>query len=182
MIFNINVLNILQIKKQSFKENVHYFNFNQTLNIYITSLKLINMKKYLLISLFILILTSTIAVSAVDFENTTIKGLNITTDYDGALSEAQSQNKSIVLIFDQASCQYCEMLKENVLSNSTVQKELNENYIVVLVDINKNPKIANKYKVFGTPIIQFLDSKGNETMRIEGYVESDEFLNSLKEI
>ena len=96
MIFNINVLNILQIKKQSFKENVHYCNFNQTLNIYITSLKLINMKKYLLISLFILILTSTIAVSAVDFENTTIKGLNITTDYDGALSEAQSQNKSTI--------------------------------------------------------------------------------------
>ena len=121
MIFNINVLNILQIKKQSFKENVHYCNFNQTLNIYITSLKLINMKKYLLISLFILILTSTIAVSAVDFENTTIKGLNITTDYDGAFSEAQNQIRSIVVIFDQASCQYCEMLKENVLSNSTVQ-------------------------------------------------------------
>ena len=140
------------------------------------------MKKYVLISLVILILTSAIAVSAVDFENTTIKGLNITTDVDGALSEAQSQNKSVALIFDQGSCVYCDMLKDNVLSNSTVQKELNENYIVVLVDINKNPGIANKYKVFGTPTMQFLDSKGSEIGRIEGYVESTEFLSTLKEI
>ena len=93
---------------------------NAALRLAVDKAKAQNMKKYLLISLFILILTSTIAVSAVDFENTTIKGLNITTDYDGALSEAQSQNKSIVVIFDQSSCQYCEMLKENVLSNSKI--------------------------------------------------------------
>ena len=34
-----------------------------------------------------------------------------------------------------------------------VQKELNENYIVVLVDINKNPNIAEKYDVASITII-----------------------------
>ena len=140
------------------------------------------MKKYVLVCLVILILASTIAVSAVDFENTTIKGLNITTDVDGALSEAQSQNKNVALIFDQDSCVYCEILKDDVLSNSTVQKELNEKYIVVLVDINKNPDIAGKYKIFGTPAIQFLKPDGTEAGKIEGYLESDDFLNALKEI
>lgn len=140
------------------------------------------MKKHLLIGLVILIIASTIAVSAVDFENETIKGLNITTDINGALNEAQNQNKSVALIFDQDSCVYCEILKDNVLSNSTVQKELNENYIVVLVDINKNPNIADKYGIFGTPTIKFLKPDGTESGKIEGYLDSDEFLKALKEI
>ena len=140
------------------------------------------MKRYVLIISIILLLAVPLAISAVDFENTTIKGLNITTDVDGALNEAQSQNKSIALIFDQDSCVYCELLKDNVLSNSDVQKELNENYIVVLVDISKKPDVAAKYDVFGTPTVQFLDSSGNEIGRIEGFVESDEFLKTLKEI
>lgn len=140
------------------------------------------MKKYGSICLVMLILASAMAVSAVDFEDTTIKGLNITTDVDGAFGEAQSQNKSLALIFDRDSCVYCEMLKDDVLSNSTVQKELNEKYIVVLVDINKNPDIAGKYNVFGTPTIQFLKPDSTEAGKIEGYLDSDEFLKVLKEI
>lgn len=140
------------------------------------------MKKYVLISLVILLLTLTVTVSAVDFENTTIKWLNIIDDVNGAISEAQTQNKSIALIFDQATCVYCEILKDNVLTNSDVQKELNENYIVVLVDINKNPNVADKYDVFGTPTVQFLNSTGKQIGKIEGYVDSDEFLKTLKEI
>ena len=140
------------------------------------------MKRYVLITSLILILTLTLAVGAVNFENTTIKGLNITTDVDGALSEAQVQNKSIALIFDQDSCVYCEIFKDDVLSNRDIQKELNEKCIVVLVDINKNPDIAEKYDVYGTPTVQFLDSNGGEITKIEGYVGSNEFSKALKEI
>lgn len=152
------------------------------LNIYNFVKIIITMKRYILITSVIIILTMTLAVSAVDFENETIKGLNITTDFDGALSEAQIQNKSIALIFDQDSCVYCEMLKNDVLSNKDIQKELNEKYIVVIVDINKNPEIAAKYEVFGTPTVQFLDSNGSEISKIEGYVDSNEFSKTLKEI
>lgn len=140
------------------------------------------MKKYILICSVMLLLTLTVTVSATDFENTTIKGLNITSDVDGAFSEAQNHNKSIALIFDQDSCVYCDMLKDNVLSNSDIQKELNEKYVIVLVDINKNPNVAAKYKVFGTPAVIFLDSNGKEISEINGYVESNEFLKTLKEI
>ena len=140
------------------------------------------MKRYVLITSLILILTLTLAVGAVNFENTTIKGLNITTDVDGALSDAQIQNKSIALIFDQDSCVYCEIFKDDVLSNRDIQKELNEKCVVVLVDINKNPDIAEKYDVYGTPTVQFLDSNGGEITKIEGYVDSNEFSKALKEI
>jgi thioredoxin-related protein len=50
------------------------------------------------------------------------------------------------------------------------------------VDINKNPDIAYRYKVFGTPTIQFLDSNGNDIGKIEGNVDRDEFLQTIREI
>ncbi len=141
------------------------------------------MKKYILVGLCVaILLTLTLSVSAVDFDDSVIKGLNVTEDIDGALSEAQSQNKTVALIFDQDSCVYCDMLKSDVLSNQEIQKIFNENYVVVLVDINKHPDVAAKYEVFGTPMVQFLSPDGKSLDKIEGYVSSDEFLTTLKGI
>ncbi|MEE0902463.1 MAG: thioredoxin family protein [Methanobrevibacter sp.] len=106
------------------------------------------MKKYILIVAVISLLTLTSAVYSLDFDDTQISGLNVTTDIDGAFNASQSENKTLAIIFDQDSCVYCDILKENVLSDSDVQKELNENFIVLMVDINKNPDIAQKYNVY----------------------------------
>ena len=140
------------------------------------------MKKHVLIVLAVAMLTLTSVVYALDFDDSQISGLNVTTDIDGAFSESKAQNKTLAIIFDQDNCVYCDMFKDDVLSNRDVQKELNEHYIVLLVDINKNPDIATKYKVYGTPITQFLDSNGKEIYRVEGYVTGDEFLKDLREI
>lgn len=140
------------------------------------------MKKYILIVAVISLLTLTSAVYSLDFDDTQISGLNVTTDIDGAFNASQSENKTLAIIFDQDSCVYCDILKENVLSDNDVQKVLNENFIVLMVDINKNPDIAQKYNVYGTPTIQFLDSHGNDVDKIEGCPEKDDFLNVIKEI
>ena len=140
------------------------------------------MKRYVLISAVIMFIALTSAVYSVDFENNSISGLNITTDVDGAFDISQNENKTLAIIFDQDSCVYCEMLKDDVLSNPDVQKQLNENFVVVLVDINKNPEIAAKYDVYGTPTVQFVDSNGQEINKIEGFVDSNELLQILKEI
>ena len=133
--------------------------------LYRFNFKFLNMKRYVLISAVIMLIALTSAVYSVDFEDNTISGLNITTDVDGAFDISQN-----------------EMLKDDVLSNPDVQKQLNENFVVVLVDIHKNPEIAAKYDVYGTPTVQFVDSNGQETNKIEGFVDSNEFLQTLKEI
>lgn len=140
------------------------------------------MKKYIFIVAIISLLTLTSAVYSLDFDDTQISGLNVTTDIDGAFNASQNENKTLAIIFDQDSCVYCDILKENVLSDNDVQKVLNENFIVLMVDINKNPDIAQKYNVYGTPTIQFLDSNGNDVDKIEGCPEKDDFLNVIKEI
>lgn len=141
------------------------------------------MKKYILIGLLLtVLLTFTLTVSAVDFDDKAIPGLNVTTDVDGAFNLSHSQNKTLAIIFDQDSCYYCDLLKKDVLSDKNVQKELNDKCIVLIVDINKNPKVAAKYNVFGTPVVLFVDSNGKTLQKIEGYVGSDVFLDAVKAI
>ena len=66
--------------------------------------------------------------------------------------------------------------------NLEVQKALNESFIVVMVDINKNPDLASQYHVFGTPASVFLNGNGSEIHRIDGYVGASEFLSELRKI
>lgn len=135
--------------------------------------------KKIILAIF-LILALALSVSAYEIDDSIIDGLNTTTDVSDVLS--QNQDKNVMLVFDRDSCVYCDLFKQNTLSNSKVQKELNENYIVCIVDINKHPDVADKYDVFGTPVTVVLNSTGDEVLRFEGDYQSDEFLEGLKEI
>lgn len=141
------------------------------------------MKNYRLF-IFLIILMVGVSISSVSGidSNQIVNGLNASSDLNQSLMDAEAQNKTVMLLFDQDSCYYCDLLKKDVLSNSNVQKELNDKCIVVDIDVNKQPQLAAKYKVVGTPMIVFLDSNSNEIHKIEGYVSADEFLNSIKEI
>lgn len=141
------------------------------------------MKNYRLF-IFLIILMVGVSISSVSGidSNQIVNGLNASSDLNQSLMDAEAQNKTVMLLFDQDSCYYCDLLKQDVLSNSNVQKELNDKCIVVDIDVNKQPQLAAKYKVVGTPMIVFLDSNSNEIHKIEGYVSADEFLNSIKEI
>ncbi len=108
--------------------------------------------------------------------------INNATDLSGAINQAHAENKSVMVVFDQKDCKYCDMFNKDVLSNGNVISELNKNYILVFVDINAHPDIAGKYKVFGTPTTVFLDSNQKEIQRIEGYVDANEFLKVIKAI
>ena len=91
------------------------------------------MKKILYVLFVIAILTCSVSVS---FAADTI---NNTTDLNQAVSQAQKDNKTIMLVFDQDGCYYCDLLKKDVLSNNDVISKLNEGFITVVVDINSQP-------------------------------------------
>ena len=48
--------------------------------------------------------------------------------------------------------------------------------------MNENYKLADEYKILGTPTEVFLDYEGNEIDRIQGYEREDKFMTKLKEI
>lgn len=142
------------------------------------------MKNFNFTIVVLMILIAGISIAAVSSADThqLVDGLNCTSNITQAMSDAGSQNKTMMLLFDQDSCYYCDLLKSDVLENKDVQKVLNDKFIVVDIDINKDSQLAADYKVLGTPIVAFLDSNNTEMNRIEGYVSADEFMDSIKEI
>ena len=140
------------------------------------------MKKYVILCLLAIAVISVSSVCSVDVDNQVVAGLNSTSDFNQSLDDAKLNNKTVLLIFDQESCYYCDLLKKDVLSDSEVQNILNENYTVVIVDVNEEYSLAAEHRVVGTPTSIFLDSNGQEIGRIDGYVSSEEFVNELKEI
>ena len=77
---------------------------------------------------------------------------------------------------------WIDEMKEKTLSNPEVISKLNEKYITVIIDVNDQPKVADQYKVFGTPKTIFLDSNQKEIGEIEGSIDANGFLNTLKGI
>lgn len=144
--------------------------------------KLFSMKKHVLIAMAICVLALASTVYALDADSTTIQGLNVTTDVDAAFNTSHAENKTLVIIFDSESCVYCDIFKKDVLGDSKVQEELNGNFTVLLVDANKNPNLVGKYKVYGTPEIQFVAPDGKAIGKIDGSIGADDFLKALKEI
>lgn len=130
----------------------------------------------------ILPLISSSLLVAGDNEEIKIDGLKTSPDLDHALSLAKSKKKPILVVFQQEDCEWCELLVDKVLSNQEVQKELNKRFIVTFVDMNENYKLADEYKILGTPTEVFLDYEGNEIDRIQGYEREDKFMTKLKEI
>ena len=130
----------------------------------------------------ILPLISSSLLVAGDSEEIKIDGLKTSPDLDHALSLAKSKKKPILVVFQQEDCEWCELLVDKVLSNQEVQKELNKRFIVTFVDMNENYKLADEYKILGTPTEVFIDYEGNEIDRIQGYEREDKFMTKLKEI
>jgi len=135
-------------------------------------------RNIILLTIIFVTLTSTNVLFAENNENS----LNVCDNYTQALDNAKLENRNIILIFDQESCSWCEIFKKNTLENDDVIEKLNSNYITTIVDINKNPEIASKYSVYGTPTVVILNSEANEIYRNEGYLPPDEFLKNIEEI
>lgn len=135
--------------------------------------------------IILILLVGAIAISTISSytpETEIVDGLNSTSNLTQALDNAKNENKVVMVLFDQETCYYCDLFKEDVLVNSEVQNKLNNDFILVCIDINKEGALAAEYQVFGTPTCVFLDENGNEIYKIEGYISANEFLDSIKEI
>ncbi|MBI5680022.1 MAG: thioredoxin family protein [Methanobacterium sp.] len=105
--------------------------------------------------------------------------LNWHTDLNSAIDEAKKTGKNVIVDFYAPWCSACTYLDEDTFQDPQVQEKLNKNYIIAKIDIDRNPDLASKYKVYAVPTIIFMDSSGNEIKRQEGYIPPEEFLQMI---
>ena len=61
-----------------------------------------------------------------------------------------------------------------------IQTYLNDHFIAVSVDFDRNTEIVKQYNVQGIPDIWFLDSRGKRLRRATGFVSEKILLSMLK--
>jgi thiol:disulfide interchange protein len=85
-----------------------------------------------------------------------------------ALEKAQKENKNVILKFGANWCGWCHRLSAVFHDNKEVAKVLNENYVLVLIDVDKghNEDVVKRYgnpTQYGLPVLVVLDKNGKQS-------------------
>ena len=68
-------------------------------------------------------------------------------DYNAGIELAKKQNKPVLLAFYKRSTRFSTDMWNNTYNNPEVKSHVETNFVPVLIDVDKQPKIAEQYKV-----------------------------------
>ena len=102
--------------------------------------------------------------------------------YSSGMDSAKNNNKAIFLHFYAKWCGYCAKMEKESFQDDSIAEYLNENFISIRVDVDKEQNIAEKYGVFALPTTYFFSSSGEKLGSVPGYLSKDRLMTILKKI
>lgn len=100
---------------------------------------------------------------------------------DKGLATAKTSSKVVLADFATSWCGWCKKLDSDVYPNAKVTKIIDDHFVPVKLDGDKEKALDTKYKVTGYPTIVILDGDGAVLKKIVGYMPVDAFLAELKD-
>ena len=92
------------------------------------------------------------------------------------------EKKKVFLHFYADWCGFCLKMAKETFQDADVVSYLNENFIAVRVDFDKETDTAQKYGVMGLPSTWFLTEVGQPIANVPGFIPPDALLSMLKEV
>ncbi len=102
--------------------------------------------------------------------------------YEEGLVVSKVEKKKVFLHFYADWCVFCGKMAKETFQNPAVISYLNNNFIPVRVNTDKEPGTAGQYGVTGLPSTWFLTAMGEAIAAIPGFIPPDALLSMLKEI
>ena len=102
--------------------------------------------------------------------------------YEEGLVVSKSEKKKVFLHFYADWCVFCAKMAKETFQNPAVVSYLNNNFIPVRVDTDKDPATAMKYGVQGLPSTWFLTEMGEAIGTVPGFIPPEPLLAMLKEV
>ena len=100
--------------------------------------------------------------------------------YNQGLALAKQEEKKIFVHFYADWCAYCKKMENETLKNSAVIDYLNQNFIPVRVNSDKDRDLARNYYIRGLPSTWFVSETGEKISSLPGYISAEMLLNALK--
>jgi tetratricopeptide (TPR) repeat protein len=100
-------------------------------------------------------------------------------DYGAARKEAQEKGLPIMLDFGTSNCFWCRKLDENTFRDPRIIALLNERFIPLKVDGERETTLVQALRVASYPTLVLAASDGRILGTLEGYQEAEKFHDSL---
>lgn len=107
------------------------------------------------------------------------KGIAWKASMQQAQQEAQRTGKPILVKFHATWCGACKQLASQTLTRPAVVKE-SKKWVAVQVDVDKSPKVAEKYGVSALPTVAFLRPDGRLSSSFVGFRDANEAVKIMK--
>jgi hypothetical protein len=133
-----------------------------------------------LLMLFLVFFCLVVAVFLFRSDESSINWLK---DYQAGIKMAKQKNKPVLLAFIKQQHRFSSDMQRNSYNNPEVIKYVEANFIPILIDVDKQPEIAKKYKVgyYPTHYVKPPDSDELFGPRL-GYDPPQLFIKELKRL
>jgi thioredoxin-related protein len=100
--------------------------------------------------------------------------------YNEALAQGRDFDKPVFIHFTAPWCKWCKKMQRETYTDPRVIGFLDDNFTAVMVDTEKLPALARKFRVESLPTLWFLDSGGKGLTSIQGFVGPDKLLRVME--
>lgn len=111
-----------------------------------------------------------------------IKGLKFFTEVPRAMEQARLEGKPVFVYARSEYCSACKKFEAETFTDQKVIKTMNENFIMLSIDVDKQKTETRNFRLRVTPTAVFLDKNGIEIKRMLGYRETGAFQSIIDEI
>lgn len=102
-------------------------------------------------------------------------------DYNNLSTHAKSQHRLILLFGKAEWCQACQKMETITFRDPAIVSLIQNHYVPVSVDIDKNIDIARQYKIIALPTVIILDENYSIIKIFTGYINPEELAKNLNE-
>jgi len=109
-----------------------------------------------------------------------VEKLRWTEDLDEAKASAATQNRPVLIYVHAKWCGPCRQV-ERMMQSAVVRRYLCRKFVLVSLDVDKNPDLAREFGIKSIPCQLVVTAKGELLARVEGLQEDEStFLNRLE--
>lgn len=103
-------------------------------------------------------------------------------NYNEGIRLSRKENKKVFLYFRADWCGFCVKMEKTVFADRKIIAFLNQHFISIKVDGDKETSLNRAYKVNGFPDNRFLDELRQEVFKLPGFLDTMTFFFVLEYI